>query len=128
MPGFRGGSSYAAVGVLGGYSGTAVTASQNLNEMAFPWSAGRIGGIAVKAATAGTGGASTVVDVLLNGTSIWTTGTDRPTLAATQTGAFTMAPPNVRGLKYEDTLTIQVATISSTGHARVAVTVGLEKA
>lgn len=130
MPGFRGGSSYAAVGFLNGFSGAtgATTASQVLAEMVFPWDAGRIGGIDANAVTAGTGAGNTVLDVLINGTSIWSNTADRPTLAATSTGRFTMAAANSRGLRYGDRVTITVASVSTTGHARVAASVGLEKA
>lgn len=131
MPGFRGGSSYAAVTAFTGFSGAtgATTANQVLAEMIFPWDAGRIAGCDAAAQTAGTGAGNQVLDVLLNGTSIWTNAADRPTLLGTGTGRYTMAAANTRGLRYGDRITIVVAAIAaSTGQARVACTVALEKA
>jgi hypothetical protein len=127
MPGYRGGSSYAAAGIINGYSAAAVTAGQNLSEARFPWTSGRIGGIEAGAGVAGTGAGTTVLDVLVNGVSIWNTAGDRPTLLATSTGTFAMNPPNAKGLRYGDLVQLQVASVSTTGHARQALTVGLEK-
>ena len=131
MPGFRGGSSYAAVGLLNGFSGAtgATTAAQVLAEGIFPWDAGRIGGIDAYAGTAGTGAGNQQLDVLVNGTSIWTNTADKPLLLGTGTGRYAMAPPNAKGLRYGDRITIIVLSIAaSTGQARVSCTVGLEKA
>lgn len=130
MPGTPGGSSYAAVSMFPAFSGAtgAVTAAQVLSETVFPWFSGRIGGMEFSAVTAGTGGGNTVLDVLLNGTSIWTNAADKPTLLATATGRFTQAAPNVKGLKYGDRLTVIALTVSTTGHARVSGAVALEKA
>lgn len=131
MPGYRGGSSYAAVTAINGFSGAtgATTAGQVLAEAIFPWDAGRIGGIDAAAQTAGTGAGNQVLDVLVNGTSIWNTAGDKPTLLGTGTGRYTMAPPNNKGLRYGDRITLIVLSIAaSTGQARVALTVGLEKA
>jgi hypothetical protein len=82
----------------------------------------------VYAVTAGTGGANTVVDVLVNGTSIWATAGNKPTLLATSTGEFANAvgDPNKTGVRPGDRISIQVASISSTGHARLSATVALE--
>jgi hypothetical protein len=110
-----------------GYSGAAVTAAQVLSEFVST-SFGRISGIKFLAVTAGTGGGNTVGDVLLNGTSIWSVAANKPTLAATSTGEFTNAVPDPgsRGVRPGDRLTLQINTISSTGHARVMATVALE--
>jgi hypothetical protein len=131
MPGTPGGSSYASLGVFSAFSGAtgAVTAAQVLAEMTFPFAAGKIGGMEFFAVTAGTGGGNTVLDVLLNGTSIWTAAGDKPTLlAVTANGRFTQASPNVKALRYGDRITIIALTVSSTGHARVSGAVALEKA
>lgn len=110
-----------------GYSNAAVTAAQKLTEFVAV-APMRIGAVKVYAATAGTGAGSTVVDVLLNGTSIWTTAADRPTLLATSTGEFANPAPNTRAVQPGDRIEIQVASISTTGHARLSATVALEVA
>jgi len=124
MPGTRS-QTKNIVDTVQGYSSAAVTAAQILYEYVAPMF-GRIGGIKVLAVTAGTGGGNTVCDVLLNGTTIWTTPANRPTLLATSTGEFTNAVPDVRGIRPGDRITVQVASVSSTGHARLMMTVALE--
>src|SRR6266581_4206595 len=97
----------------------AVTAAQVLQEVTVAHY-GRIGGVAFNAVTAGTGGGNTVLDVLLNGTSIYTVTASRPTLLATSTGLFTNKQANTRGLKPGDRLTVICLSVSTTGHARVS--------
>ncbi len=88
----------------------------------------RIGGIQADARTAGVGAGSTVLDVLLNGTSIWTTAGNRPTLATASTGSFTLSLPYATVVKRGDRIAIQVVTIpATTGHALVCCTVTLER-
>jgi hypothetical protein len=110
---------------LQGYGSAAVTAGQVLSEHVLAHDA-RLGGVAAYASTAGTGLGDTVLDVLKNGTSIWAATGDRPTLAATSTGAFANAAPSHRAAQAGDLLTLKVASISSTGHARVALAIALE--
>jgi hypothetical protein len=126
MPGTRAQAKNISASIFG-YSNAAVTASQFLTEfvvVAF----GRLTGIKVYAATAGTGGSNTVVDVLVNGTSIWATAGNKPTLLATSTGEFANAvgDPNKVGVRPGDRVSLQVASISSTGHARLSATVAIE--
>jgi hypothetical protein len=126
MPGTRA-QSKNIIDTIAGYSNAAVVASQFLTEWVVV-GFGRITGIKVYGATAGTGGATTVVDVLVNGTSIWATAGNKPTLLATSTGEFanTVGDPNKTGVRPGDRISIQVASISSTGHARLSATVALE--
>jgi hypothetical protein len=130
MAGFKGEASYASIGSLIGFSGAtgAVTAGQVLTEMSYPLHSGRIAGLSVQAVTAGTGAGSTVVDVLLNGVSIFGAAGDKPTLSAVATGVFAMSPPAVRALKYEDRISIIVLSVSTTGHARLSATLAFQKA
>ena len=113
--------------LVSGYSNTAVTANQFLWEFISVCYA-RITGIKVYGTTAGTGGGNTVVDVLVNGTSIWGTAGNKPTLLATSTGEFanTIGDPGKTGIRPGDRLAIQVASISTTGHARLTASVALE--
>lgn len=86
----------------------------------------RIGAVKVYATTAGTGGGNTVVDVLKNGVSVYAAAGDKPTLAAISTGEFANVAPATRALQPGDVIAIQVASISTTGHARLAASVALE--
>lgn len=124
MPGTRS-NAFPVHDIVTFYSLAAVTATTYYEQvMVFP---GRIGAIKAYAATAGTGGGNGVIDVLLNGTSIWTTAGNRPTLAATSTGEFANTAPDTRGFQPGDRITIS-GTISSTGHARLSISVALELA
>ena len=114
------------VDVVQGYSSAAVTANQVLTEyvsVVF----GRLHGVKFLAVTAGTGGANTVGDVLINGTSVWANAANKPTLAATSTGEFTNAvpDPNSQAIRPGDRITIQIASISTTGHARLMASAGI---
>jgi hypothetical protein len=115
------------IDLVQGYSNAATTAAQILTEYVSVCF-GRISGIKVLAVTAGTGGGNTVVDILLNGTSVWAAAGNKPTLAALSTGEFANAVPDSgsRGIRPGDRLTIQVASISSTGHARLMASIGIE--
>jgi hypothetical protein len=129
MPGFKAGSSYAALAMVPAFKLAAVAAADVLGEIIFPWHSGRIAGAEFYAVTAGTGAGNTVLDILLNGTSIFAAAGDKPTLlAVTAAGAFAMNPPTVRALKFGDRITVICLSVSSTGHARVSGAVALEKA
>lgn len=110
-----------------GYSNAAVTAALILNEYVCV-NFGRLTGIKFFAVTAGTGGASTVGDVLLNGTSVWSNAANRPTLLAASTGEFTNAVPDPgsRAVRPGDRITLQINTVSTTGHARLMATAAIE--
>lgn len=88
----------------------------------------RIGSIQCYAGIAGSGTGNTVIDVLLNGKSIWIRPGDRPTLPATSTGPFILAQPTVKTLKAGDILDIQVAQVpTGTGPKLVRATLTIEK-
>ena len=119
-------------GFVVGYSNAAVTAGQVLIEATIPCGA-RIGGIVGTARTAGVGAGNTVLDVLRNNTSIWSTAGNRPTLASASTGDFASTVPEVRSMQAAtapfDYLILKVISIpATTGHARVSLTVALEEA
>ena len=127
MPGTRS-QSKNVVDVVSGYSSAAVTAAQVLTEYVAV-TFGRLNGIKFLAVTAGTGGGNTVGDVLVNGTSVWSVGTaNKPTLAATSTGEFasSLPDPASRGIRPGDRITISVASVSSTGHARLMASVAID--
>lgn len=101
---------------LQGYNLTAVTAAQVLWKCVPPFF-GRIKGVKAFADTAGTGAGNTVLDITRNGTSIWTTAANRPTLAATSTGEFANSDPDLGNFRPGDQLALIVSAISTTGHA-----------
>jgi|SRR6266542_253750 len=106
---------------------TAIVANQYLKLWVAPFNC-RIGGIQVNARTAGTGAGNTVLDILLNGSSAWPIHPgNRPTLAATSTGAFVLSAPEVTVIKQGDKVDLRVISISSTGHAGVSFVVTLER-
>jgi hypothetical protein len=113
-------------------AGTAVTAGQALIDFAVPCDC-KIGGVKARAEVAGTGAGSTVLDVLLNGVSVWDATADKPQLAATLTGEFASKVPARRSLRAGsgaggsgDYLGVKVSSVSSTGHGRVSVAIALE--
>lgn len=127
MPGTRA-QSKNIVQTVTGYSSAAVTAAQVLQESVVV-AYGRLTGIKFLAVTAGSGAGNTVGDVLINGTSVWATAGNKPTLGTAATGEFanSVADPNTRSVRPGDRITIQINTIpASTGHARVMASVALE--
>jgi hypothetical protein len=59
-------------------------------------------------------GASLIVDVLKNGTTIYTTTANRPTIAAGATQTSALTRPDVTKLAPNDLLTLSVSQIGST--------------
>ena len=114
------------LGVLNGYNNAAVTASLYLEEATIPMDC-VIGGIRAYAETAGSGSGNTVLDVLKNGSTIWSTAANRPTLLGTDTGDFASTAPDITAINEGDRIALQVASIpATTGHARVFMTICLE--
>jgi hypothetical protein len=70
------------------------------------------------------GGATTVVDVLNNGTSIWTNPADRPTLTGTASGKFASGRVNHSTVRPGDSLLIVLAIAGN--KTQVIATVALE--
>src|SRR6266542_3214344 len=125
MPGTRS-NAFPVHAVVSSFNAGAVTAALTLTEYVclFP---GRIGAIKANAQTAGVGAGNGVLDVLLNGTSIWTTAGNRPTLLGTATGEFANTAPDSRAVQPGDRLLLQSATIpATTGHARLMFSVAIE--
>jgi hypothetical protein len=123
MPGTRA-QAKNVVDVVTGYSSAAVAAAQVLNEYVAVCF-GRISGIKFNAVTAG--GGACVGDVLINGTSVWASAANKPTLAS-GTGEFTnsVPDPGSRGIRPGDRITVQINSITTTGPARVSASVAIE--
>lgn len=71
-------------------------------------------------------GASIIFDVNKNGTTIFTTQANRPTITATNTKSSSLAVPNVTALAAGDTLTVDVDQVGSTLAGGLAtITIGM---
>ena len=77
------------------YSNGAVTAGTNKQEWVLTHG-GRILAVICHAGGAGVGAGSTIIDVNLDGTTIYTTQANRPTLATASTGEFADGMPDVQ--------------------------------
>mgnify|MGYP003575583286 CR=1 FL=1 len=124
MPGTKT-NGWSKPGTIHAYFSAAMTAALYGTEWVatFP---GRISAVAVNARTAGTGGGNTVMELFKNGTTMYTTAANRPTLLATSTGAFANTNPDIRSFVPGDVIALQCSTVSTTGHAAVGYTVLVE--
>ena len=132
MPGTKT-DAYDLVGFLNAFSEGSIDgaidgsllANQVLLEstMSFP---ARIAAVKARAETAGTGAGNTVLDILINGTTIWRTAGNRPTLLATSTGEFANTQPTNTTLQSDDRLQVKVISISTTGHRNVSLQIALK--
>lgn len=114
--------------VFTGYSNAATTLNQILSETVAPFD-GQIRAVKVHAVTAGVGAGNEVVDLLKNGTSVYTTAANKPTLLGTATGEFANTAPDVKAVQKGDRLTWQVTSIpATTGQARVMASAAIELA
>ena len=124
----RGYSEWSFAGTIG----RSVIANQWLVEEVINFPA-RIGSVKAVAQVAGAGAGNTVLDVFLNGTSIWAATGNRPTLAAASTGEFANTVPDHRAVVLGTNGTgavigVQVASIpATTGHSRVMVSIVIEE-
>lgn len=85
---------------------------------------GRIVDVIMDSETAGSGGTSDIVDIHKNGTTIYTTQANRPTLLVGNTGLFTEAgEPEITTFVPGDILLLEVDQIATTGSARFKCTI-----
>lgn len=91
-------------------SGTLSTSSSDRWEAPFP---GQVIAVTADVGTAPTG-AALILDVQKNGTTIFTTTGNRPTVAAGQTKSPVSAAPNVQSFAAGDELKLVVAQVGST--------------
>ena len=114
--------------VFTGSKETAVAANDIIGRMVVPFK-GRIRGVKVNAGGAAVGAGNTIIDLRINGTTVWTAGADRPTLATASTGEFTNPAPNVQAVAAGDVLTWFVVSIPATsGHTLVGAGAAIELA
>ena len=97
----------------------ALTAAADKARFIVPFD-GVIVDVMVDSETAGSGGTSDIADIHLNGTTIFTTQANRPTLLVGDTGAWTKAgKPQVVKVSAGDIITIDIDQIATTGSALV---------
>jgi hypothetical protein len=115
--------SFSARAVLSHYTAAALTAAALKNEWMVPFD-GRITEVIVHSTGAGVGGTSNIVDVNINGTTIYTTQANRPTLLLADTGMYTEAgEPQVTAVKAGDIISYDVDQVTTTGALRTTVTI-----
>lgn len=86
---------------------------------------GKIRVVRAFASQAGTGSVPTIIDLWKNGNSMFRNAANRPTLAATATGPFTVGAPEEQNYKAGDVL--QIRLIQSAGHGQITFTAALEE-
>lgn len=105
------------------YSAAALTAAATKYEWIVPFRC-KILDVICDSETAGqTGGTSDIIDVNKNGTTIYTTQGNRPTLLLGNTGHFTAGRPEVTSLAVGDILSYDVDQICTTGSARFKIVI-----
>lgn len=111
--------------VLEHYTSAALTAATEKKEWVVPFNA-VIREVIVDSETAGSGGTSDILDLNKNGTTVYTTQANRPTLLVGNTGKWTQAgKPEVTKVKAGDILSYDIDQICTTGSARVKVVIVL---
>lgn len=117
------------VHVFSHYISAALTTGTNKWEWRVPFAC-RIVDVLFYSGTAGSGGVSDIADVNINGTTIYTTQANRPTLLTGDTGRWTYAgvgvdiqSPEVATMRAGDVLGFDIDQIASTGSARVTVSI-----
>jgi hypothetical protein len=109
-------------GFLSGYLQTGGSTGQVLAAMISPVPAQ----IRYVVAAAQGGGTTYILDVLLNGTSIWTNPNDRPILSGTAAGRFVSGRVNRSAVQIGDILELMIAQAGN--KSRLVATVALEDA
>jgi len=109
-----------------GVKTAAVAANDLLASVVYPFPAGRISAVVASAAGAGGTSGSDILDVQKNGTTMFTTAANMPTLGYASTGAFANKLPDVLNCVASDVITIKVTTAAGTGHTGVTATVVIE--
>ena len=112
--------------ILEHYTAAALTTGTNKKQWIVPFPY-RIVDVIVNSEAAGSGGTSTIIDVNINGTTIYTTQGNRPTLLTADTGMYTeAAEPEITSGKGGDVIAYDIDQIASTGPTLTTVTIVLE--
>jgi len=109
--------------VFDDYVSAALTTGTNKKEWIVPFNCGIVD-VIVDSAAAGSGGTSTIIDVNRNGTTIFTTQGNRPTLLLADTGMYTTGKWEVEELRAGDILAYDVDQITTTaGPTRTSIAI-----
>lgn len=109
------------------YNAAALTAAAVKKEWIVPFRC-RLVDVIIDSETAGSGGTSDIADINKNGTTIYTTQANRPTLLSGDTGLWTeAAEPEVTEFAAGDVLSLDIDQIATTGSARVKVAIVVTK-
>lgn len=114
---------------LDDYASAALTTGTNKREWVVT-RAGRIVGVRLNSGGTGTGAGSSTIDVNINGTTIFTTQANRPTIATASTGDWTVLSPDGNvAVREGDVISYDVDAIPATaGHTRTAIAIDIEHA
>lgn len=103
-----------------------VNAGTDLARWIVPIS-GRIVDIIAVSRVAGTGGGSTILDIHKNGTTIFTTQANRPTLEDQDSGMYTAGAPEVPTVRAGDILSLDVDAVNtSSDHTDLSIAIIIE--
>lgn len=112
--------------VLDDYVAAALTTGTAKKEWIMPFD-GRITDVIVTSQAAGSGGTSSIIDVNINGTTIYTTQARRPTLLLADSGMYAESgEPQVTAVKAGDLIGYDVDQVTTTGPTRTSVTIVIE--
>lgn len=108
------------------YSAAALTAAAGKYEWVCPVN-GRITDVICDSAAANSGDATEIIDVNINGTTIYTIQGNRPTLPASDTGMFAEAgEPEVTDVRAGDIISYDVDQIATTGSTRFKILIVIQ--
>ena len=111
------------VDILEYYSNAAITTGTAKKEWV-PGFYGRILDVIIDSETANSGEATDIADININGTTIYTTQGNRPTLPTLDTGMWgEAAEPEVVTFEPDDIISLDIDQIATTGSARVKVAI-----
>jgi hypothetical protein len=111
--------------ILRDYVAAALTTGTNKKEWIVPFNC-QILDVIVTSQAVGSGGTSTIVDVNIGGTTIYTTQGNRPTLLLADSGMYAeAAEPEVRTVRAGDRISYDIDQITTTGPTRTEVAIVL---
>ena len=106
------------------YSNGAITAGTNKREWIIPFNGHIVDVICDSAGVGGNNSQADIIDVNLNGTTIYTTQGNRPSLPQNNTGLFAEAgEPDITALRVGDTLSYDVDQVDATGSNRFKISI-----
>jgi len=112
--------------ILEHFTAAALTAAADKKKWIVPYDS-RLVDVIVSSDTIGSGGTSTIIDVNKDGTTIYTTQANRPTLLLADTGMYAeAAEPEITKFLAGDIISYDVDQVTSTGPALTMVALVFE--